>query len=196
MANLGCLSVGPFFESSDPKTTVTFESIAFRKLILQVASEEDVCVRDHDRSTIIPRLRALKAVIEEGVLRNPGIAGDPPIILKHPLSCLIIRELAAVFDAKFIFVERDLQEIEKTRERRRWAPHFGSQGAEKIYPLIDEAKAAFDIDSITVNYSDMVWDPVPQAMRLVEHFGLALSESEIGARVGVVINHPNARIAA
>ena len=63
MANLGCLSVGPFFESSDPKTTVTFESIAFRKLILQVASEKDVCVRDHDSRSIILQLQALKAMI-------------------------------------------------------------------------------------------------------------------------------------
>ena len=193
LANLGCFTVGPFFESNDPKTAVTFESTALRRLILEVASEKDVRLLRHDRNALVARLRAFKTAIERGVATHPEPRRQAPIVLKHPLASLIAAELAEVFDARFVFVERDLRAIEESRERRGWPAHLGAEGAAKIFASIEAAKTSLGVEHIVVRYQDVMERPVEQARRLLTHCGLVMEDNEIESRIAVVRSHPNAK---
>jgi hypothetical protein len=76
------------------------------------------------------------------------------ITLKHPLLAFHINSLARVPNVKFVVVMRDLEDIEKTRQRRKWAPVYGQAGAVQIYNKIFSAMLSARKSFFCVHYDE------------------------------------------
>lgn len=121
---MGCTGVEPFFGIGDPRTKNTFESRAYRALLLKHLSEQHLRPLTQDRSEIVQALKEFRDKL-------PPTA--TPIFLKHPLSALILPEIAEVFSPRFVFVFRPVADVETSRLRRGWGEHFGAKGASILF---------------------------------------------------------------
>lgn len=128
---LGGKGYGPFFRTSDERTPNSFELAPFRDTILSLASEETLALKPGAEKLAAASLEAFKDRLMRGEFGayNP----DAPIVLKCPLSALLIPEICAAFDTRLIYVVRPIQEIENSRIRRQWTPQLGAAGANLIY---------------------------------------------------------------
>lgn len=121
---LGCVGVEPFVNIGDPRTRNTYESHAYRAVLFRHISEPDIQLRTQDRREIVRSLAQFRDTLPQ--TKNP-------IFLKHPLSAMILPEIAEVFSPRFIFIFRPVSDIEASRQRRGWPAHLGAKGASLIY---------------------------------------------------------------
>lgn len=121
---LGCTGVEPFVNIGDPRTRNTFESHAYRAVLFKHLSEPELRPLTQDRREIVRSLTQFKEML-------PPTA--TPIFLKHPLSALILPEIAEVFSPRFVFVFRPVADIEASRQRRGWPEHLGAKGASLLF---------------------------------------------------------------
>lgn len=121
---LGCTGVEPFVNIGDPRTRNTFESHAYRALLFRHLSEPELRPLTQNRREIVESLTQFRDKLPET---------PTPIVLKHPLSALILPELAEVFSPRFVFVFRPLADIEASRQRRGWPDHLGAKGASILF---------------------------------------------------------------
>ncbi len=152
--SIGLAGLPPYFASYDPRTVNTFESNRFRALLMSLASEETVSLFSEDRGHIRDALSALARELADAV---PAAT----YFLKHALACLVLPELAEVFDARFVFVARPLEDIERSRARRNWPLAFGEKGAVKLYAKMFDFFAGSDAPILFLKYPDLLRNPAP-----------------------------------
>lgn len=168
----------PFFQTNDARTKNSFESMAFRDVINQLASEQTLELK-------VERPVALQSLQEfHDKLQADAVAKgkeDVPIFLKYPLSALLIPQIAKVFDTKLIYVLRPLKDIEATRERRGWAPNHGGVGAQLIYSKMFQVLVDRAFPTMIVRYPELLATRRQHAKQIAAFCGLSADKNLIDA---------------
>jgi hypothetical protein len=173
-----CRSVGaawrrrvrPYYQPADERTPNSHELIAFRDLILTLASEETTTLLPGaDVKTALEIFRDRIANQEFGAY--DGSAGIP-IFLKHPLSALIIPQICAAFETRLIYLVRPVRDIESSRRRRKWGAQYGAKAAGIIYSHMFNALINHSFPTTIVRYAELVNSPLDHARKLAAFAGL------------------------
>jgi hypothetical protein len=154
--SLGAPTLGPFFESNDPKTLNTFELIPFRNLILQYVDEPTIKYKDNYSTDFVPALKRFKKELKKHAWPGNPDSKDKILVLKTPLASICLPEICSVFDTKIIVVHRPFEEIEASRIRRNWHTLYGSLGAQHIYNKIFSDTIKYKLSFLGISYSDFV----------------------------------------
>ena len=193
LLHLGCIGIEPFWRIDDHKTPNTYESRIFRELMLRVSSEPDLRLKEGMESSVNSELVNLRDQIGKAILGNTPDKIIPPIMLKHAMSATMIDQIHQTFSAKFVFVHRDLADIENTRARRNWPPFAGAEGAEKIYSMLSSARKLPGIQIADVDYNDLISNPADVTGRLASFCGLDSSNGNVQRVLAFIEAHPNSR---
>lgn len=174
LAKAGLPAPGPYVAVNDPRTPLTFEMLAFRDLLRGLASEQTL-QRTRGSAEIVQALQAFA----DGPLRQArlaaGVPAEQPVLLKHALPALLLPELAQVFDLKVIGVLRPLEQIEATRQRRRWGSSFGRAGAQVVYQALFKQLIEGSFPFRLVRYGDLQVNPARVLEELAGFCGLSLT---------------------
>ena len=170
LARLGAVGFGPYYQPADELTPNSHELIAFRELILTLASEETTTLLPGgDVKTALDKFRDRIANQEFGTYdSNAGI----PIFLKHPLSALIIPQICAAFETRLIYLVRPVRDIELSRRRRKWGAQYGAKAAGIIYSHMFNALINHSFPTTIVRYAELIERPMEHARRLAAFAGL------------------------
>jgi hypothetical protein len=170
LARLGAIGFGPYYRPTDERTPNSHELIAFRDLILTLASEKT--------TTLLPGV-AVKTALDKfrdritnqelsPYDRNAGI----PIFLKHPLSALIIPQICAAFETRLFYLVRPLRDIELSRRRRKWGAQYGAKAAGIICSHMFNALINHSFPTTIVRYAELIERPLEHTRRLAAFAGL------------------------
>lgn len=159
LVRIGCHAPGPFFQSNDPRTPTTYECIPFIDMVRALVSDTTLELTVPSREAVVDALARFRENFLREACRQRGVAEDGPILLKYPLSAVIIGEIARAFDTRLIVVLRPLDRIEATRKRRNWHPNFGEIGAKVIYTHIFNHLVLRDTPAMVMNHSELLKHP-------------------------------------
>ena len=193
LLRLGCIGIEPLWQIDDPKTPNTYESRIFREIILRVTSEINLRLKEDMAATVNSELINMKEQICKAIFGNAPNRLIPPIMMKHPMSAFMMRQIYEVLGAKFVFVHRDTADIEKTRVRRNWPRFMGAEGAEMIYSSLSSARNFNGIKIADVNYNDLIFSPKDLTNRLVDFCGLESVKANVQQALAFIETHPNSR---
>lgn len=84
--------------------------------------------------------------------------GLEAIALKHPLQTFVLPYLNSFLRPKYVLVTRPVEEIEATRERRRWPPIYGAQGAQRIYSTATKFLIENSCSYLSIPYNALIHD--------------------------------------
>jgi hypothetical protein len=112
LANMGAIGFHPYFRTFDPRTPNSYESGAFREVVLRLISENTMSFKPGAsiESALLEFHNEIVKLVPSGERR--------PIFLKQPASALIIPQICQVFDTKLIYVLRSMKDIKATHRRR------------------------------------------------------------------------------
>jgi len=159
VVRIGCHAPGPFFQSNDPRTPNTYECIPFIETVRKVVSCTTFEISVSSREAIVEELGTFRDNYLRAACRHRGVSEDGPILLKYPLSAVIIGEITRAFDTRLIIVLRPLDRIEDSRKRRNWPPILGEAGAKLVYTHIFNHIVMRDTPAMVVNYGQMLKHP-------------------------------------
>ena len=185
LIGLGLVGMPPYLTTNDPRTPVSYESIAFRKTLLSFAQEDSFSL-NREKGFILDELVRFREYVAALAQRSSIPVDRIPIVLKHPLSCLVLDELSEVFDSKFVVVRRDIEEIESGRVRRKWPAYFGAEGAVAAYGEIDRFSKAGKTAVFDLSYRELRDDPLTACTALVHYCGLNVSEKKLIEMTGKI----------
>jgi len=169
---LGAVAFDPVFHfrTNDPRTPDSYEFLPFRSIVREHADETTISLKPAAPGAAQSRLRFLKRRIEAQQFGDYDIGCSAPIVFKYPLAALLIPEICEVFETKLIHVMRPPEQIEQTRLRRRWPPHYGAAGAAVIYRRMAEIIGGHP--TLTIAYPELLASPLEHASRLGQFAGL------------------------
>ena len=159
LVRIGCHAPGPFLQSNDPRTPNTYESIPFIDTVRSLVSDTTLELSAPSREAVIEALARFREGFLREACRQRGVSEEGPVLLKYPLSAVIIGEIARAFDTRLIVVLRPLDQIEDTRKRRNWHPTFGDAGAKVIYTHIFNHLVLRDTPAMVVNHGELLKHP-------------------------------------
>ncbi len=175
---LGVNGLGPYFNTNDVRTPVSFESIAFRNTVLALASENDLQITA-SRDQALAALRALRQRVIDGEFGPYDAKNPAPIFLKLPLSALLLSMICQVFDAQLLYVLRPMKDIEATRVRRNWPEHFGAKGAQIIYAQMFKTLVNRRYPTQLLRYPELVSRPRQHARLLARIAGIEVTPEQL-----------------
>jgi len=180
LERLGLRGLPPYFVTSDPRTSNSFESMDFRRLIGELVDENTLRMRV-DWPVAQQRLLEFRKSLEQ-----QADDGAAPLFLKYPPSALLIPEICQVFATRLVYVLRPMQAIEATRERRSWQVQFGAAGAQVLYPAMFQALVDYEFPTHLVRYTELLRDPAAHAGQLARFCGLP-ADAEVIARAAAFV---------
>jgi hypothetical protein len=170
LARLGAIGFGPYFRPADDLTPDSHELIAFRDLLLTLASEQTTTLRSGiDVKATLGKFRDQIANQEFGPYDNNS---ETPIFLKHPLAALIIPQICAAFETRLIYLVRPMRDIELSRKRRKWGAQYGVKAAGIIYSQMFNALINNSFPTTIVRYSELINSPMEHTRKLAAFAGL------------------------
>jgi hypothetical protein len=187
LARLGAIGFGPYYQPADERTPNCHELIAFRDLILTLASEKTTTLLPGaDVKTALDEFRDRITNQALGPYdRNAGI----PIFLKHPLSALIIPQICAAFETRLIYLVRPVRDIESSRRRRKWGAQYGAKAAGVIYSHMFNALINHSFPTTIVRYAELIERPLEHARRLAAFTGLK-SDADVMREAAAFVPSP------
>lgn len=187
LARLGAIGFGPYYRPVDERTPNSHELIAFRDLILTLASEETTTLLPGiDVKTALDKFRDRIANQELGPYdSSAGI----PILLKHPLSALIIPQICTAFETRLIYLVRPVREIEASRRRRKWGAQYGAKAAGIIYSQMFNALINHSFPTTIVRYAELINSPLEHARRLAA-FAALKSDADVMREAAAFVRSP------
>ena len=170
LARLGAIGFGPYYQPADERTPDSHELIAFRDVMLTLASEETTTLKPGaDVKTALAKFRDRIANQELGAYDGNA---KIPIFLKHPLAALIIPQICTAFETRLIYLVRPVRDIESSRRRRKWGAQYGAKAAGIIYSHMFNALINHSIPTTIVRYAELINAPLDHARRLAAFAGL------------------------
>jgi hypothetical protein len=85
-------------------------------------------------------------------------SGRTSLVLKHPLSAFLMREIEDVCSPLWVFVTRPFSAIEATRIRRSWPATYGAAGAQAVYGAIVTNLIEANLSALMLSFPDFVED--------------------------------------
>lgn len=130
----------PHVRTSDERTPIAYEPKVYRDSLAELF-DEFTLKRKGDPAVFYSAFDRWYA--QE--VKKAKAEGCSHIVLKHPLQTFVLPYLDRKLSPYYVFVTRSLEDIEKTRMRRRIHSVYGRQGAKVIYLnafnfLVNEAK--------------------------------------------------------
>jgi hypothetical protein len=150
---LGASTCPPNIFTFDERTPNSYESLAFRNACAQTF--EELTLKQINSKTTFRNW--LAGWLEERTAEAEA-AGITHIVLKHPLSAFLVREINEVCAPTWIMVTRKFQDIERTRLRRQWHSTYGAAGANKIYGTAVSQLIELEQSFLTVAFPDFLAD--------------------------------------
>lgn len=193
LERIGVCGLPPYLMTNDPRTPDSHESLAFREIVQRYVDEATLSRLPCEPGAIEDDLRRLQERIGRGDF-GPGIAAGGTIFLKCPTAALLISEICEVFDTHLIYVMRPLAEIEQSRRRRNWQPHFGAAGAEAIYRHMEAAR--HDRPTVRIEYAALLADPAKHVSDLARFIGVRPSPAALRDAAAFVTRPAIAPVAA
>lgn len=179
---LGLDGVGPFFRTNDALTKNSFESIAFRAVINQLASEGTLKLKLPPKETLAALQNFRVQLVERSEEHQAQTGAEAsPIFLKYPLSALLIPQICKVFDTRLIYVLRPTAAIEATRARRNWPGNYGALGANILYSKMFQVMVDLAIPTLMVRYPELLAAPLQHAKQLAQYCGLSTDAAKLKA---------------
>ncbi len=175
---LGVNGLGPYFNTNDVRTPVSYESTAFRNTILALTSENELQVTAN-RDQALAALRALRQRVIDGEFGPYDAKNPAPIFLKLPLSALLLSVICQVFDTQLLYVLRPMKDIEATRVRRQWPEHFGAKGAQIIYAQMFKTLVNRRYPTQLLRYPELVSRPRQHARLLARIAGIDATAEQL-----------------
>ncbi|MDD9300887.1 MAG: sulfotransferase [Desulfobacter sp.] len=169
--SMGVQTLGPYFESSDPKTKNTFELMSFRNLIHAYVDEATLKHKDNYQNKFIPALKKYRLTLEQQT-RTENNKIPKVIALKMPLASICLPQICSVFKTKIILVHRNFTQIEACRRRRNWPPLYGAFGARSIYNKIFIDLIEHKLSFLGISYHDFVNNKRASLEKIIEFGGL------------------------
>jgi hypothetical protein len=169
LARLGTVALGPYHRTRDPRTTNSYELVAFRDMVLSLVAEDTMSLKPG--VSIDARLAEFKSAV--GALLPEG--ESRPLFLKHPAAALLIPQLCKTFDTRLVYVLRPLKDIEATRQRRNWAVGTAEQ-ARLVYARMFDHLVNGSTPTLIVRYAEFVQSPLQHARMLARFAGLRCDE--------------------
>ena len=187
LMQLGAVALGPFATTNDPRTQTSLENIALKRLCGGLVSEAALQIWEGERLKIVPKLVGFKREVEAIASQNSSIQGRP-ILFKHATTAIFLKEIDLVFKPKFVFVYRDLAEIERTKVRRGWAECHGQWGA-KIINAHMRAFATSSHEPFSVHFEGVRSNPRSVAETMAREFNLNPTEEMLKAASSWISDH-------
>jgi glycosyltransferase involved in cell wall biosynthesis len=182
LERMGTFGVGPYFQTNDPATPNSYESIPFSETIryaLGYTSQRTFPFAASSPTAVQCGLRLLQKRIEQQEFGPYDLHFPKPIFAKYPLSALVISQICEVFDTKLIYVMRSLEDIERTRLRRNWPAYYGAEGASMIYGHMSTALKDREKQTMTIDYKQLLASPMVYVRDIARFVGLELSAEEL-----------------
>jgi len=191
LVSLGCVDLQPHFITNDLKTGASYESIAFREVVLSLADEYTVSLKESDPRVATETLILFRETLEKAFEASNRDINEAPIVLKYALSTVLIEPINEVFDARFVFVERNVDEIERGRIRRGWPPIYGKDGAVRIYDKMASCARSLELRIHKISYRELLEDPFRVTRKLAEFCDLNSTERTIDRALEPIRSHHN-----
>lgn len=170
--SIGVPTLGPYFQSSDPRTRNTFELASFRNLIHKYVDETSVKYKDNYADEFIPALKNFRLDLENSIKPDLENNNEKVIALKMPLASICLPEICKVFDTKIIVVHRTMEEIEATNQRRNWLTLHGAVGAQLIYGQVFNHLIQNKISFLGISFQDFLINTNELMKRMTEFCGI------------------------
>lgn len=149
----GAHTCPPHQGSRDKRTPTTFEPLAYadalRKLFYEPTLTQQGTVEEFETFFRVFWQEELQRALDNGCNH---------IVLKHPLQILILDYLQNYINPKYLFLTRPMQEIERSRLRRRWHPIYGASGAVKLQKIASEFMIKNSCPYLSVPYRSLLTD--------------------------------------
>jgi hypothetical protein len=172
VAKLGAQGFGPYHHTNEPRTPVSFEFLVFRDIIRRFVSEDTLELKPGAAQAALTELRRLRRDIRRQKYGFYDSAQSVPVLFKYPLCALLIPQICEVFDTRLVYVMRPLEDIERTRLRRKWLPQYGRQGADVIFGAMRGFAQSASHPILTVSYQEFLAAPEAHARDLARFAGL------------------------
>lgn len=166
---LGVPTLGPHFQSKDPRTKNTFELLPFRKLVLRYVDESTLKHKENYRDEFVPALQQFKTRLGNNAFPNQPDPEKRLLALKMPLASLCLPEICRTFDTSVVVVHRPLDEIDASRLRRKWGPRFGASGAQQVYGHMFNDLVQHKISFLGVSYGDFVNNTRQSLKKIIDY---------------------------
>ena len=180
---LGYWSCPPHHLTNDPRTPNAREPKFLRHMIMRHFDESTLQRRQDNPAEVIHNLKFLY----QGFAFEAGRHWKRGLVMKLPHLCFFVPELHQAFDPRFIVMTRDLEQIERTRERRDWDASMGKWGAEQCLARMTTDLDALGLDYLDVAFEDLVGDTRGQLARLEAFLDTTFSPADIDRALGAVI---------
>lgn len=154
---MGVSTAPPHFLTNDPRTPNSFESTAFRNIILSFADADTTSLDTSKSELAIEQLRHFRSQIEH-----------PHVALKMPLASICLQQIVAALDPSLIVVHRPFEEIEASRRRRNWPSQFGADAARIIYSKIFGDIVRLDRSFLPISYNAFLRAPEHELFRILD----------------------------
>ena len=183
----------PYFETNDPRTKNSFESLAFREVIQKHLNEKDKNLFSSKKEGLNHSTGIMTFPIDAGaltILLEKSLfsfresvskkSNKSRIGLKMPLASLCVPELTKALEPYFVVVHRPFEDIEKSRLRRGWSALYGAQGALQVYSKMFSDLIANRQDFLSVSYPKLTENPEGELQLMLDF--LKISRSNINIR--------------
>lgn len=175
LARMGAWSCPPHQATNDPLTPDSHEPKALR---------DALCATFHELTLApIGPVSAFSAFFgpwlaaERQKARSQGL---PAVVLKHPILSLVLPQVLSACDARILVCLRPMDQIEASRQRRRWHPVYGRDGAQRLYGSIFSTLIAMGRGFQAVSYSEFLARPGLR-QRLARDCGLPFDATRLAA---------------
>lgn len=173
MDKLGAYSCPPHFHTNDEKTPNSFEPLELRNLLNGYISELDFKVKKDSKLFEKPFSTWIK--------NQNKIAYENKhthLVLKHPLLIFFLPTILKYCDASIIYVIRNLDSVERTRNRRGWPANLGREGAMKIHNIIYDLSFKLQKPILQLPYESFISNNKSR-LELINFTGLRPSKAQI-----------------
>lgn len=183
LMNLGAIGIGPYFQTYDPRTPISYESIPFKEVIDQHVSGPTLTPLPDAQGAVHSGLLELRRRIEAQEFGPYNVDQPNYVVLKNQAAVLFLPQLCDVFDTKLIYVMRPLKEIEQTRLRRFWPPLTGALGAALIYRHMADALPRYSSRTMILAYNGLLESPVSYIQDIVRFLNFDPGQQNIDQAV-------------
>ena len=168
LVKLGVTLDGPTFGTNDPRTPDSFESEAFRSLVLKYVREENPTVVVHRRK-LLDDLITLRVNMEA----NWNWPTDRPkrAVLKLPAASACLQEMHEAFDLRVVTMQRPVDEIRESCRRRGWHTSYAA-ASDQLYELIFRAMAELGKSHLRIAYHELTTAPKSTLQRTMDFLEL------------------------
>ena len=170
---LGAFSCAPHFYTNDDKTPNSFEPLELRNLLNEYVNELDFKLKKDPKP--------FEEAFSNWISSQSSIAseqGHTHLVLKHPLLIFFLPTIYRYCDASSVYITRNIESVEKTRQRRQWPENFGRVGVLKIHKILYDLYLKMNKPVLQLPFESFRSN-IESRLELIRYTGLRPSKEQI-----------------